>query len=77
MFGRELSGNMLQPKAPRPTTMRAGKGMMLPPAVPDKVQRGGASMQWSNSNEEMGGRLFQPHMLRREVSSVSWESYKY
>lgn len=58
-FGRELSGNAVQAR---------GKGMMLPPAVPDKTKRGGLPMQWSSSNEENGAKLFQPHMPRREVS---------
>ncbi|KAI9632603.1 tyrosine phosphatase [Dioszegia hungarica] len=64
-FGRELSGNAVQAR---------GKGMMLPPAVPDKTKRGGLPMQWSSSNEENGAKLFQPHMPRRETEP--WPSPK-
>lgn len=66
-FGRELSGNHIQARASG-STIKAGKGMMLPPAVPDKCKRGGLPMQWTSSNEENCGKLFQPRLARRDVS---------
>ncbi len=69
-FGRELSGNAMAFRTQGSSTFKSGKGMMLPPAIPDKGKRGGVAMQWSSSNEENSGKLFQPQLLRRDVSVI-------
>jgi M-phase inducer tyrosine phosphatase len=74
MFGRELSSNVaVQRASGTGTATNKGKGMMLPPAVPDgklPKPRGGIPMQWTSSNEENAPPklVFQPSLPRREVS---------
>jgi hypothetical protein len=73
-FGRELSTNSTMSRG---TSTMGGKGMMLPPAVPQgknlaQKNRGGIPMQWSSSNEDAAPPklVFQPAMTRREVSLI-------
>lgn len=70
-FGQEVSLNSMTRPLGNETM---GKGMMLPPALPDSrtmmSKRGGVSMQWTSSNDEpaVPKLRFSPAMIRLDVS---------